>query len=311
MPQNLQLAITAFGEPDTLKLQKSDIPTPSEGEVLMKVAFAGVNPIDAKTRAGLGWGAEKIKDCLPWTPGFDAAGVVVHNSGIFQAGDRVVGRIVEGGGYGQYLCAPADALSFVPEDVTLEQACALPVAGMTALQALERVNAGKGDKVLILAGAGGVGHIAIQLAKAKGAEVYASCSEKNLAFVESLGAKALDYTKAPVEEQVQNVDVLIDLMGGDVGEAALSAVKAGGRVVTIPTITAPRIIEAAEKRGIDAQGMLVEPNTAQLDALLNAISDNMLNIEISQIYPLEQGVQAHIAIQSGRTRGKILLEIPQ
>ncbi|KKD61143.1 NADPH:quinone reductase [Grimontia sp. AD028] len=311
MPKNLQLAITAFGEPDTLKLQQTDIPTPSEGQVLVKVAFAGVNPIDAKTRAGLGWGAEKIKDSLPWTPGFDAAGVVVHDSGQFKAGDRIVGRIVEGGGYGQYLCAPSDALSFVPEDVSLEQASTLPVAGLTALQALELVNTTKDDKVLILAGAGGVGHIAIQLAKAKGADVFASCSGKNAEFVSSLGATALDYGKAPLEQQVEDIDVLIDLMGGDVGEAALASVKVGGRVVTVPTITAPRIIEAAEKRGVIAQGMLVQPNVTQLDALLNAVSDKSLTIEISKIYPLEDGVQAHVDIQSGKTRGKILLEIPQ
>lgn len=311
MDTNLQLAITAFGEPETLKLQRTDIPSPSVDQVLMKVAFAGVNPVDTKTRAGLGWGAEKIKDSLPWTPGFDAAGVVVYDGGGFHAGERVVGRIVEGGGYGQYLCAPVSALARVPDDVSLEQASTLPVAGLTALQALELAGTANGDKVLILAGAGGVGHIAIQLAKAKGADVYASCSSANTPFVTTLGARALDYSQAPLEQQVQEVDVLIDLMGGDVGEAALAAVKAGGRVVTVPTITAPRIIEAADKRGIQAQGMMVQPDVAQLDALLNAVSDRALTIEISKIYPLEQGVQAHHEIQRGRTRGKIILEIPQ
>ncbi|MDD1782974.1 NADP-dependent oxidoreductase [Enterovibrio sp. ZSDZ35] len=311
MSQNLQLAITAFGGPETLKLQHTSVPTPTENQVLVKVAFAGVNPIDAKTRAGLGWGAEKIKDSLPWVPGFDAAGTVVLDSGVFNAGDRVVGRIVEGGGYGQHLLADVSALTRIPDAVSFQQAACLPVAGLTALQALELANVESGDRVLILAGSGGVGHIGIQLAKAKGATVFASVSSVNTAFVSSLGATALDYTESALEKQLRDVDVLIDLMGGDVGEAALACVKNGGRVVTVPTITAPRIIEAAEAKGISAQGMLVQPNTLQLDALLASIETKTLHIEITKTYPLEQGVQAHVDIQTGRTRGKILLEMPE
>ncbi|PKF51689.1 NADP-dependent oxidoreductase [Enterovibrio nigricans] len=311
MSQNLQLAITAFGGPETLKLQHSSIPTPSENLVLVKVAFAGVNPIDAKTRAGLGWGAEKIKDSLPWVPGFDAAGTVVSDGAAFNAGERVVGRIVEGGGYGQYLLADASALTRIPDAVSFQQAACLPVAGLTALQALELANVKAGDRVLILAGAGGVGHIAIQLAKAKGATVFTSVSSTNTAFVSSLGATALDYNESALERQVRDVDVLIDLMGGDVGEAALACIKSGGRVVTVPTITAPRIIEAAEANSISAQGMLVQPNAVQLDVLLAAIEAKTLLIEITKTYPLEQGVQAHVDIQTGRTRGKILLEMPE
>ncbi|WP_407331292.1 NADP-dependent oxidoreductase [Enterovibrio sp. 27052020O] len=311
MTHNLQLAITAFGEPETLKIQQTELPEPTEEQVLLKVAYAGVNPVDAKTRAGLGWGAEKIKDSLPWVPGFDAAGTVVASAGQYQTGDRVAGRIVEGGGYGQYLCANLDALSRVPETVSFQQAASLPVAGLTALQALELAGVKSGESVLILAGAGGVGHIAIQLAKAVGAVVYASCSAGNLEFVSQLGAKALDYRASALDAQVSGVDVLIDLMGGDAGEAALACVKQGGRVVTVPTITAERIINAAKTKGIEAQGMLVQPNPAQMDALLAKVAAGELHVEIAKTYPLEHGVQAHVDIQSGRTRGKILLEIPQ
>ncbi|MBV7297748.1 NADP-dependent oxidoreductase [Enterovibrio paralichthyis] len=308
---NLQLAITAFGGPETLKLQTTDIPVPADNQVLVKVAYAGVNPIDAKTRAGLGWGAEKIKDSLPWVPGFDVAGIVARDAGEFKAGDRVVGRIVEGGGYGQYLCADKSALARVPDSVPLEIAATFPVAGLTALQVLEHADVRHQDRVLILAGAGGVGHIAIQLANINGATVYASCSTANVDFVSSLGAEAVDYHKAPVEEQVKDIDVLIDLMGGDVGEAALQCVKPSGRVVTVPTITAPRIIEAAKQRGIEAKGMLVQPSVEDLDVLLHAADEGKLRITISATYPLKQGVQAHKDIESGRTRGKIILEIPQ
>ncbi|OEE89780.1 NADPH:quinone reductase [Enterovibrio norvegicus FF-162] len=311
MSHNLQLAITAFGEPDTLKLQQTEIPEPTTVQVLVNVAYAGVNPVDAKTRAGLGWGAEKIKDSLPWVPGFDAAGTVVNAVGQYQAGDRVAGRIVEGGGYGQYLCANLDALSRIPESVSFQHAASLPVAGLTALQALELADLKAGESVLILAGAGGVGHIAIQLAKTMGATVYASCSDANLEFVSQLGAKALDYRASALDAQVTDIDVLIDLMGGDAGEAALACVKQGGRVITVPTITADRIIAAAKAKGIEAQGMLVKPNPVQMDALLAKVAAGELHVEIAKTYPLEHGVQAHIDIQSGRTRGKILLEMPQ
>ncbi|MEZ8144468.1 NADPH:quinone reductase [Enterovibrio norvegicus FF-454] len=311
MSHNLQLAITAFGEPDTLKLQQTEIPEPTTDQVLVNVAYAGVNPVDAKTRAGLGWGAEKIKDSLPWVPGFDAAGTVVNAVGQYQAGDRVAGRIVEGGGYGQYLCANLDALSRIPESVSFQHAASLPVAGLTALQALELADLKAGESVLILAGAGGVGHIAIQLAKTMGATVYASCSDANLEFVSQLGAKALDYRASALDAQVTDIDVLIDLMGGDAGEAALACVKQGGRVITVPTITADRIIAAAKAKGIEAQGMLVKPNPVQMDALLAKVAAGELHVEIAKTYPLEHGVQAHIDIQSGRTRGKILLEMPQ
>ncbi|MGF1705606.1 NADP-dependent oxidoreductase [Enterovibrio baiacu] len=311
MPQNLQLAITAFGGPETLKRQYTAVPEPQEGQVLIKVAFAGVNPVDAKTRAGLGWGAEKIKDILPWVPGFDAAGVVVKDAGAFKAGDRVAGRIVEGGGYGQYLCASADALSRIPDDVSFEAAASLPVAGLTAWQALELAGLKAGEKALILAGAGGVGHIAIQLAKAQGANVYASSSAANLTFVNGLGATALDYAASSLETQVSDVDVLIDLVGGDVGEAALACVAKNGRVVTVPTITADRIIAAAQPLGIDVKGMLVVPNPEQMDTLLALVQEGKVRVEIAKTYPLEEGVQAHVDIQTGRTRGKLLLEMPE
>ncbi|WP_283130055.1 NADP-dependent oxidoreductase [Enterovibrio norvegicus] len=311
MPQNLQLAITAFGGPEMLKLQHTAMPEPQDGQVLIKVAFAGVNPVDAKTRAGLGWGAEKIKDMLPWVPGFDAAGVVVNDVGEYKAGDRVAGRTVEGGGYGQYLCADVSALSRIPDDVSFEAAVSLPVAGLTAWQALELAGLQAGETVLILAGAGGVGHIAIQLAKAKGANVYASCSTVNSAFVSDLGATALDYTASELHEQVNNINVLIDLVGGDVGEAALTCVAKNGRVVTVPTITADRIIDAAKPLGIEAKGMLVVPKPEQLNALLSLVNDGAVRVEVAKTYPLEEGVQAHIDIQTGRTRGKLLLEMPE
>ena len=168
--ENKQIAISQFGDPDVLVTQTSPIPQPQAGEVLVKVHFSGVNPIDVKTRAGLGWAASENKDNLPWVPGYDISGQVAslgESSERFSVGDNVAGFVgfpLTGGGYSQYICVPESALSLVPDSVTLEAAAALPLAGQTAVQALDKAGVHEGDRVLILAGAGGVGHIAIQVA---------------------------------------------------------------------------------------------------------------------------------------------------
>ncbi|WP_434358684.1 NADP-dependent oxidoreductase [Parasalinivibrio latis] len=316
MSNNMTLVITAFGGPETLAPVFKDIPEPAAGEVLVRVEFAGVNPIDAKTRAGLGWAAQQNKDNLPWTPGYDMAGVIVATGeGVegLEAGQRVAGLVGfpgQGGAYSQYLVTAADTLSVVPETVNAQTAAALPVAGQTAWQALEKAGVKAGEKVLILAGAGGVGHVAIQLAKALGADVFASCSQTNVGFVQALGASAVDYTAGDIAGQVSDCDVLIDLVGGNVGIAALDTLKEGGRVVTIPTITAEAVKEAAGEKALEADGMLVSPSKAQMDSLLEMADSGRLLVSVGGKYPLEQGAQAHSVIESGHVRGKLLLEMP-
>lgn len=308
-----QLAITAFGDADCLQLQSATIPAPEARQVLINVAYAGVNPIDAKTRAGLGWAAQQNRDKLPWVPGYDIAGVIAavgEEVTEWREGQRVCGFIgfpLQGGGYSEQVLAEADSLSRVPASVSLAEAAALPLAGQTAWQALEKASVQAGERVLILAGAGGVGHLAIQLACRKGAEVVASCSAANLAYLTSLGAQAVDYQKGELASQLQAVDVLIDLVGGDIGMAALSCVKPGGRVVTVPTITAESVTAAAKVTGLHAQGMLVSPSVAQNDQMLAMMAEGALTVLIADQFPLAQGAEAHRQIETGRTRGKIVL----
>ncbi|UIP28441.1 NADP-dependent oxidoreductase [Photobacterium sp. TLY01] len=308
-----QLAITAFGDADCLQLQPATIPAPEARQVLINVAYAGVNPIDAKTRAGLGWAAQQNRDKLPWVPGYDIAGVIAavgEEVTEWREGQRVCGFIgfpLQGGGYSEQVLADADSLSQVPDSVSLAEAAALPLAGQTAWQALEKASVQAGERVLILAGAGGVGHLAIQLACRKGAEVVASCSAANLAYLTSLGAQAVDYQKGELASQLQAVDVLIDLVGGDIGMAALSCVKPGGRVVTVPTITAESVTAAAKVTGLHAQGMLVSPSVAQNDQMLAMMAEGALTVLIADQFPLAQGEEAHRQIETGRTRGKIVL----
>ncbi len=311
--ENKQIVITQFGEPDVLALQTTALPEPKAGEVLVKVAFAGVNPIDVKTRAGLGWAASQNKDKLPWVPGYDISGEVVGLGDSAQRltlGDKVAGFIgfpLQGGGYSQYVCVPESALSLVPNSVTLEAAATLPLGGQTAVQALDKSQLKEGERVLILAGAGGVGHLAIQIAVAAKAEVYTTCSEANLDYMATLGAHAINYQFAPVSQRLEEVDVLIDLVGGDVALDALKCLKDGARVISVPTISAAMICEKATLLGFTASGMLVEPNPQQLDTMLYMVSVGLLKTEVFAIYPLEQAASAHQQVETGHTRGKVLL----
>ncbi|MCK6262326.1 NADP-dependent oxidoreductase [Vibrio sp. ZSDE26] len=313
--ENKQIAITKFGGVDVLSTLTSDVPQPKPGEVVVKVVFSGVNPIDVKTRAGLGWAAAQNKDNLPWVPGYDIAGKIVaagDNATRFEQGATVAGFIgfpLQGGGYSQYVCVSETELSLVPDAVTLEAAAVLPLAGQTAAQALNKAEVKEGDRVLILAGAGGVGHLAVQIAIAAKAEVFTSCSESNLDYMATLGAHAINYEFAPVSERVEEVDVLIDLIGGDAALDALKCLKDGARVVTVPTLSAELICEKAKLLGFEATGMLVDPNPEQLDTMLYMVSVGLLKTEIQQIFPYTQAQDAHLQIETGHTRGKVLLDM--
>lgn len=313
--ENKQIVITQFGEPEVLAIQSAEVPTPQPGDVLVKVAFAGVNPIDVKTRAGLGWAASQNKDKLPWVPGYDISGQVVacgEGCERFNAGQNVAGFIgfpLQGGGYSQYVCVPESELSLVPDSITLEAAAALPLAGQTAVQALDKGGVKEGQRVLILAGAGGVGHIAVQVAVAAKAEVFTTCSDVNLDYMATLGAHAINYKFSPVSERVTDADVLIDLVGGDAALDALKCLKDGATVVTIPTLSAELICEKAKLLGFEATGMLVDPNPQQLDTLIYMVSVGLLKTEIFKVYPMDKAVEAHHQIETGHTRGKVLLDM--
>lgn len=313
--ENKQIVIAQFGGPEVLEIRNSTIPEPKSGEVLVKVAFASVNPIDVKTRAGLGWAAEQNKDKLPWVPGYDISGRVIGigpeveqlQPGINVAG--FVGFPLQGGAYSQYICVPEKDLSIVPDSVTLEAAAALPLAGQTAVQALNKARIQEGERVLILAGAGGVGHLALQIALAAKAEVYTTCSESNLDYLATLGAHAINYQFAPVSQRLEAVDVLIDLVGGDAALDALKCLNDAARVVTVPTLSAELICEKAKLLGFQATGMLVAPDPEQLDTMLYMVGVGLLKVEIQHIYPIDQVQLAHQQMATGHTRGKLLLDM--
>lgn len=308
-----QVQIAAFGDPSKLIINQLAMPELQPDQVLIKIAYAGVNPIDAKTRAGLGWAAEQNKNNLPWTPGYDCAGeIVASTSGQFEVGKRVAGMIGfpgQAGCYGDYVIANANECILLADDIELCQAGALPLAGLTAWQGLfQHGKLVANEWVLISAAAGGVGHIAVQLAKAKGAKVVALASSRHQGFLTGLGADLIiDYQQDDWHAQLPAIDLAFDLVGGDSGLLLAQTLSSNTRLVTVPTLSAAAIIEQATARGLQASGMLVETNVAQLDEMFTLLSEKQLVVHVAQRFALKDAQLAHQQIETGRTQGKIVL----
>ncbi|RJG51568.1 NADP-dependent oxidoreductase [Motilimonas pumila] len=308
-----QIQIAAFGDPSKLTINQLPMPELQNDQVLIKTAYAGVNPIDAKTRAGLGWAAEQNKDNLPWTPGYDCAGTVVaSHSELFKPGQLVAGMIgfpIQGGCYGEHVIASAKECVLLPEGAPLEQAAGLPLAGLTAWQGLfQHGQLQAGEQVLISAAAGGVGHLAVQLAKQQGATVIALASAKHQDLLTSLGAdKVIDYQQAGWAKCLPAIDLAFDLVGGDSGSQLAQNLPSGARFVTVPTLSAASLIEQATARGVNACGMLVQANQADLRQLFDLFNRDSLTVKVAHTFALQDAHLAHQQIETGRTQGKVLL----
>lgn len=305
-----------FGERDVLQVVESPVPEPAEGQVLVRVHGAGLNPIDWKTRKGLGFAARQIENTLPWTPGYDVAGEVTAVGGgvtTLAPGDRVMGMVgfpAAGGGYAEYALAAADELAIVPEELDLVAAGGVPLAALTAWQGLfEMGKLESGQKILIHAGAGGVGHFAVQFALERGAHVIATASARNRDFLAELGVhEVIDYHTTDFADECYGLDMVLDLMGGDVGKRSLHTLSEGGVLVTIPTVTADEIISAAEEMGLRAHGMTVRPDVFHLEEIAELIEDGDVRVHIDGRFALGQVRDAHEALEGGHVRGKLVLD---
>lgn len=318
------ITITTFGDADVLTFQQ-DLPMPQAkaGEVLVKIAYAGINPVDYKTRQGLGWGAEKIKnnqfaDNQPAILGFDLAGEVVSSqSDNFKPGDKVAALTFNGGCYAQYNAVEAKLLTQVPESVDLKLAGALPCVGITAKQLIDFADIHQGEHVVMSAPAGGVGHLAVQLLMEmvadKDIKLTLICSAEKYQKLGSLIdtsqlAGWIDYTQEATFPELQ-ADILLDLVGGDAGIKALKVVKQAGRVVVLPSIWADKLKEAGADKNLQVAGFIAEPNADDLSYMLTKIADATLKLEIQSIYPLAQTADAHRELEKGDSFGKIVLEV--
>lgn len=302
--------IDSYGGPEVVRYEDVPRPEPAPGEVLVRVHAAGVNPVDWKTRGGGGM-ASKIGERFPLVLGWDVSGTVDEvGPGVdgVAAGDEVFGLLrfpQPGQTYAEYVAAPADELAPKPRRLTHAEAAALPLAALTAWQALfEAGGLESGQTALVHAAAGGVGHVAVQLARWKGARVVGTCSSANVEFVRSLGAEPVDYTEARFEDHARDVDVVLVAVDDDVIDRSFDVVRPGGTLVSIRAEPSP---ERAEQLGVRAERILVRPDGAQLGRISALAEAGHLRPHLAGELPLHEVNQAFERSESGHVRGKLVL----
>ncbi|MGK5673287.1 NADP-dependent oxidoreductase [Micromonospora sp. URMC 106] len=305
------VVIQQFGPPELLQVRDLPTPTPGEGEVLVRVHAAGVNAIDWFTRAGQGVAVSRFPAVLGW----DVSGVVTASgAGVngLPVGSEVFGmggfpRLI--GGYAQYAVVAADALARKPEGTDHATAAATPMPALTAWQTIvTHAAVTAGQRVLVHGAAGGVGHLAVQLAAAAGAHVIGTASARNHDLVSALGAsEVIDYTRQPVEAVVRDADVVVDPIGGDVAVGLLATLRPGGLLVTLKG-RSPRLESAAAQRGVRLAHTYVTPDGAAMAQVAQLLGDGRLRVEVQQVFPLDQAATAHAIGERGHVRGRLVLD---
>jgi NADPH:quinone reductase-like Zn-dependent oxidoreductase len=310
-PTMKAVMVHEYGGPEVLKLEDVPRPEPKENEILVKVIAAGVNPVDGLIRSGKY--AKMFGSKLPLVPGYDVAGVVEKTKiDKYKVGDAVYAYIGlnEGGGYAEYAVASDKEASPKPKSLTFEEAAAVPLAALTAWQALIDVaKLSAGQSVLIHGGSGGVGSFAIQIAKARGAKVLATASTANQELLKQLGADvAIDYTKQKFEDVAKDVDVVLDSVGKDTLQRSYGVVKKGGFVATLVS----RLDRAElDKRGIRGESISVAPNSDELAEITKLIEQKKIKVIVSQTFSLADVAKAQEQAATGHTRGKIVLKVAE
>ncbi|MFF3839036.1 NADP-dependent oxidoreductase [Streptomyces sp. NPDC001930] len=303
------VVVEQWGGPENLVEREVERPEPGLGEVLVRVHAAGVNPVDWKTRASGGlieWGAVPVV-------GWDVSGTVEAvgpGVGILRPGDEVFGMPLfprQAGAYAEYVVAPARHLAPKPASLTHVEAAALPLAALTAWQALvDAADVRPGERVLVHAAAGGVGHLAVQIAKARGAYVIGTASAGKHDLVRELGAdEMVDYHETRFEDVVSDVDVVLDGIGGETAERSLKVLRDGGRLITLP---GPDDVPAAQD-GVRAAWVLVEPDHLGLREIAALVEQGRLRPVVDVVVPLAEAAKAHAIGEQGRTTGKIVLTV--
>ncbi|RRO12590.1 NADP-dependent oxidoreductase [Saccharopolyspora rhizosphaerae] len=299
-----------YGGPEVLREARLDKPEPGPSEVLIRVRAAGVNPTDWKHRAGPGFLGEP-----PRILGWDVSGVVeAIGTGVtlHKPGDEVFGMLPYPFGVGshaEYVTGPTRAFAPKPQNVDHVQAGAVPLAALTAWQALnDTANLQSGQRVLIHAAAGGVGHLAVQIAKAKGAYVIGTASGSKHEFLTELGVDELiDYTAVDFTEAVSDVDVVLDTIAADYRSRSLQVLRKGGVLVSILPYDREELVAEAEDLGVRAEVMLVEADQAGMRAIRELVEAGELRAEIAATFPLADAAKAHEHGETGRTKGKLVL----
>jgi NADPH:quinone reductase-like Zn-dependent oxidoreductase len=300
------------GGPEVLHEVTVPRPEPGISEILVRVRAAGVNPTDWKHRAG-----RRFLGDPPYVLGWDVSGVVEQvglGVTLFRPGDEVFGMLPYphgAGSHAEFVTGPARAFVRKPASVDHVQAGAIPLAALTAWQCLVDVaELRAGERVLIHAAAGGVGHMAVQIAKALGAQVIGTASAPKHGTVMGLGAdEMIDYRTTDFAEAVSDVDVVLDTLGGENQLRSLRTLKPGGRLVSTVPVPAEGLAAEAERLGVRAQVMLVEADQAGMSAVADLVETGRLRALIAEVFPLAEAAKAHAAGETNRTTGKLVLTV--
>jgi len=302
-----------WGDPSVLREVTVHRPVPLPTEIQVRVHAAGVNPTDWKSRAGGGFGLWGDPPIL----GFDVAGVVTAvglGVTLVKPGDEVFGMPWfprQAGAYAQYVTAPARHFAPKPASLSFVEAAALPLVSLTAWQALVDTAAVRpGQRVLVHAAAGGVGHVAVQIAKARGAHVIGTASAAKHEFLRSLGVdEPIDYTAVDFTTVVQDVDVVVDPIAGAYGSRSLRVLRPSGILVSIASPIDAELAAEAATLGVRAAFVLVEPDHQGLVEIASLVDSGRLRPEVETVLPLAEAAKAHIIGETGRTTGKIVLSV--
>ncbi|AUA16839.1 zinc-binding dehydrogenase [Streptomyces sp. SID8382] len=310
------VTIREFGGPEVLTAERVARPEPLPTEVLVRVHAAGINPVDWKTCAGQGMAGLQT---LPMILGWDVSGVVEEvGFGVttLAPGDEVYGMPWfprAAGAYAEFVTAPSRHFARKPASVGHVEAASLPLAALTAWQALvDTAGVKAGQRVLVHAAAGGVGHLAVQFARHLGAEVVATAREPRHAWLKELGAdEVIDYTRQPFEDVTGDIDVVIDLIGAldDTDARSVSVTRPGGLVVAIPGGVSERLATVAAQAGVRTSPFLVEPDATALHTIAGLVDSGTVRVEVERTFALEEAAEAHRLGETNRTRGKLVLTV--
>lgn len=304
------IQMNSYGGADVLSYDDVPTPEPQADEVLVRVHAAAVNPVDWKIREGYFKGM--MPHQLPLILGSEFSGVVAGvgaNVSACKAGDEVYGycSLARCGAYAEFVAVKETEIAVKPSSIDFMNAAAIPVGALTAWQAFAMAGLSAGQTVLIHAAAGGVGSLAVQIAKARGAHVIGTASARNAEFVKSLGAdEVIDYTTTKFEDVVNGADMVFDLIGGETQARSFGVLKAGGWLVSAVGPPSP---EESEKHGVKSAMVMVQPNAPELKEVTALVEAGKLKTFVETVLPLSEARQAHELSQSGRTRGKIVLQV--
>lgn len=307
------IQIHQFGGTEELKYEEAPMPTINPDDVLVKIYATSINPVDWKVRQGAMKGRMEFK--FPLILGWDFSGVITEvGSEVkdFKAGQEVYGKpdITRNGTYAEYVAVKASEIAIKPASVSHTEAASIPLAGLTAWQGIfDHGKTSSGQKILIHGTSGGVGTIALQLAKWKGAYVIATSSEKNIAFLKELGAdEVIDYQQQQFEKELKDLDFVFDTIGGETQKKSIEVLKPGGILISTVMVEDE---QPFKDKNIHIMRFMAQSNPEQLKQMADLVDSGKLKPIIAEVFPLEEIAKAQELSSKGHTRGKIAIQVTE